>query len=331
MTKNVIQKGYRTLVLWIVWAAAALVIYLGLYQDTDVWTFVQNDPSRITWSIILLFAVGVVISFVLTLVLTLESVQMDTLSNVARDQGWPGVQASRKKLLLKRFFRSLAIVLENNGDLNIEALVDVEFAIYQRIAHALEIIGNLLITLGLIGTVVGLTLTLIGLTGSLEALGEDQEMLLAGLRGAMSGMGTAFYTTLLGSVLGGVLLRIFAHIDQNGVESFEESLTQVCLVHCSADFRPSLERDIRIINSEVENLTRNIAGLRQVLEESRQSIRDFATEMKALQDQEADDRSIKKALQLRREYQQSLEQEFQLRRVMKGRFWSALINSFRSR
>lgn len=326
-----IQKGYRTLVLWIAWAAAALVIYLGLYQDTDVWTFVQNDPSRITWSIILLFAMGVVASFALTLVLTFESVQTDRMERIARQQGWKGVQSQNKRLILRHFFHHLGIVLDNNGELNIEALVDVEFAIYQRIAHGLEIVGNLLITLGLIGTVVGLTLTLIGLTGSLEALGEDQEQLLAGLRGAMSGMGTAFYTTLLGSVLGGVLLRIFAHIDQNGVELLEETLVRVCLVHCSADFRPSLERDIRIINSEIERLNRSVAELRQLLEESRGTIGAFSRELKQLQETEADETSVRKALQLRKEYQQSLEQEFHLRQAMRGRWWHALINSLRSR
>ncbi len=246
-----IQRGYRALVLWIVWAAAAIIIYFGLYQDTEIWDFVKRDPSRITWAIIGLFGLGVTASFILTITLTLESIKVDLLESIAKKKGWLGIQQTDKKGCVANYFSSLRTIVENNGELNIEALVDVEFSIYQRSAHALEIIGNLLITLGLIGTVVGLTLTLTGLTGSLEALGHDQDQLLSGLRGAMSGMGTAFYTTLLGAVLGGVLLRIFAHIDESGVESLENSLTRICLVHCSADFKPSLERDMRIINSQI--------------------------------------------------------------------------------
>ncbi|MGD8567655.1 MAG: MotA/TolQ/ExbB proton channel family protein [Gammaproteobacteria bacterium] len=190
-----IQRGYRALVLWIVWSAAAIVIYASMYSDTDVWDFVQHDPSRITWGIIALFGVGVATSFVLTILLTFESIKVDLLESIAKQRGWLGIEESKKRLCVASFFDSLKTVINNNGELNVESLVDVEFAVYRRTSHALEVIGNLLITLGLVGTVVGLTLTLTGLTSSLEALGQDQEQLLRGLRGAMGGMGTAFYTT----------------------------------------------------------------------------------------------------------------------------------------
>jgi biopolymer transport protein ExbB/TolQ len=275
-----IQRGYRALVLWIVWAAAAIIIYLGLYHDTDVWEFVKQDPSRITWAILGLFGLGVVTSLSLTILLTLESIKVDQLEFIAKRDGWLGIQETDKKLCVANFFEALRNIVDNNGELNIEALVDVEFAIYQRITHALEIIGNLLITLGLVGTVVGLTLTLTGLTGSLEALGQDQDQLLSGLRSAMSGMGTAFYTTLLGSVLGGVLLRIFSHIDEHGVESLENALTRICLVYCSADFKPSLERDLRIINAEIQGMARNIEALQKLLTNTREAMGDFAEEIK---------------------------------------------------
>lgn len=306
-----------------------MVIYLGFYQDTEVWSFVKHDHSRITWAILGLFAIGVLASLALTLILTWESVHVDALEKIARKYGWNGVVNARKNLNVGRYFRSLGTIITNNGDLDIEALVDVEFAIYQRLAHALEIIGNMLITLGLIGTVVGLTLTLTGLTASMEALGEDQMRLLSGLRSAMGGMGTAFYTTLLGSLLGGILLRVFAHINQNGVESLEESLTRICLVHCSADFKPSVERDVRLLNAEVEHLARSITALQQVLHDSRQTIADFAGELQRLREIEADDRSVRKAIELRRQYHQVLHEEFQIRRLQKGRWWQALRNSLR--
>lgn len=326
-----IQRGYRALVLWIVWAAAALVIYMGLYQDTEVWEFVRNDPSRITWAIVGLFALGVATSFVLTLILTTESVRVDHLEKVAKDKGWIGISKVAKNFGVGNFFDSLTAILKNNGDLNFEALVDVEFAFYQRIAHALEVIGNLLITLGLIGTVVGLTMTLTGLTSSLNALGHDQEQLLSGLRGAMGGMGTAFYTTLLGSVFGGVLLRVFAHIDQNGVESLEESLTRICLVHCSADLKPSTERDLRLLNSEILTLTNNIKMLQDTLKESSAVINGFATELLRLRQIEGDEDTAKKILRQQRDYHETLREEFQLKRMNRGWWWSVFKNSFRTK
>ncbi|HEC18749.1 MAG TPA: hypothetical protein ENI97_05340 [Gammaproteobacteria bacterium] len=312
-----VQRGYRALVLWIAWAAAAIVIYLGLYQDTEVFAFVQNDPSRITWAIISLFALGVITSFVLTILLTFESIKVDELEAIAKRDGWLGIEQANKKGCVAEFFRSLRTIVENNGELNIEALVDVEFSIYQRFAHALEIIGNLLITLGLIGTVAGLTLTLTGLTSSLDALGQDQAQLLAGLRGAMSGMGTAFYTTLLGAVLGGVLLRIFAHIDENGVESLEDSLTRTCLVYCSSDLKPSLERDLHLINAEIDTMRRNIEGLHTLLVNTREAMREFATEVKHPgQDMEID--KLREMVRLRQAHIKTLALEIKLRQAERG-------------
>jgi len=312
-----IQRGYRALVLWIVWATAAIIIYFGLYQDTEVWDFVKQDPSRITWAIIGLFGLGVIASFILTITLTLESIKVDLLESVAKKEGWLGIQQTDKKGCVASYFSSLRTIVENNGELNIEALVDVEFSIYQRSPHALEIIGNLLITLGLIGTVVGLTLTLTGLTGSLDALGHDQDQLLSGLRGAMSGMGTAFYTTLLGAVLGGVLLRIFAHIDESGVESLENSLTRICLVYCSADFKPSLERDMRIINSQIGDMRGNIESLQNLLNDTRQAMSDFAFETKQ-PGQESDIEHLREMVRLRESYVKSLAMEIKLHQAERG-------------
>jgi len=312
-----VQRGYRALVLWVIWAAAAIVIYLGLYQDTEMLTFVQHDPSRITWAIIGLFSLGVLTSFVLTVLLTLEFAKVDELEIIARRDGWMGIEQADKKGCVANFFNSLRTIVNNNGELNIEALVDVEFSIYQRTAHALEVIGNLLITLGLIGTVVGLTLTLTGLTSSLDALGQDQTQLLTGLRGAMAGMGTAFYTTLLGAVLGGVLLRIFAHIDENGVESLEDALTRTCLVYCSSDIKPSQERDLHLINAEIVTMSRNIANLQKLLTETREAMREFATEVKQPgQDMEID--QLREMVRLRETHVKTLALEIKLRQVERG-------------
>ncbi|WP_455200220.1 MotA/TolQ/ExbB proton channel family protein [Kaarinaea lacus] len=324
-----IQRGYRALVLWITWSAAAIVIYASMYQDTDVWKFVQNDPSRITWGIIALFGMGVITSFILTLLLTLESVKADLLEGIAKTKGWLGIEDSSKRLCVANFFDSLKTVIRNNGELNIEALVDVEFAVYRRTAHALEVIGNLLITLGLVGTVVGLTLTLTGLTSSLEALGQDQEQLLRGLRGAMGGMGTAFYTTLLGSVLGGVLLRVYGHIDENGVDSLENALTRICLVYCSADFKPSTERDVRALNQEIDSLTQRIEYLKKILNESKTIVAEFSQELAELHKRDNNPHSMEETIKLRKEYLDTLRHEFQLRRMNRGAWWKVFKKSFR--
>lgn len=324
-----IQRGYRALVLWIAWSAVAIVIYAGMYNDTEVMEFVQHDQTRISWAILALFGVGVLTSFVLTVLLTFESIKVDQLEHIAKDKGWMGIERFKKRLSIANFFDALHIILKNNGSFNIEALVQVEFAIYQRTAHGLEVIGNLLITLGLVGTVVGLTLTLTGLTSSLEALGQDQEQMLRGLRTAMGGMGTAFYTTLLGSVLGGVLLRVFAHINENGVEVLENGLTRICLVYCAADLNPSSARDARVLNMEIEQLTNNINRLQSIIQQTRETLKDFSSDIQSFRGDEREYQHLLKLLPLRKQYLASLRDEFQLQRLNKGLLWRALLRGFR--
>lgn len=70
------------------------------------------------------------------------------------------------------------------------------------------LLSNLLITLGLIGTIIGLIMTIGGLGQALGGADGDTSELLNGLRTSISGMGVAFYTTLAGAVLGGVILRV---------------------------------------------------------------------------------------------------------------------------
>ena len=74
---------------------------------------------------------------------------------------------------------------------------------------------QILLTLGLIGTVIGLADSLGGLSQSLESITSgssgDNPNLSAGLNQAISGMGGAFGTTLWGAILGGVLLRTLSN------------------------------------------------------------------------------------------------------------------------
>lgn len=323
-----VQRGYRSLVLWIMWAAASMVVILGLYSDTGVWAFVQTDASHITWAIICFYVLSVAISFALMLVVTYESVHVDHLEQIAQRAGWPGIDNTPKRFRVARFFDALKFIIGKNADVDLEALVDVEFAIYQRFAHALEIFGNLMITLGLVGTVVGLSLTLTGLTNSLAALGEDQEQLLSGLRSAMEGMGTAFYATLLGAVLGGVLLRVFAHINQNGVENLEDSLSRIFLVYCAIDLKPSPQRDMQLIDAEIHRITQNLDRLRATLSETKHLVSDFAQELAQLRKTEGQNDTLQETLRLQKEYLELLRSEFQLKRMIKGHWWTVFKRSF---
>lgn len=325
------HSAYRTFVIWLIWASAATTIYLGLYLDTDILDFLSHDESKITWIIIFLFLLGVFASFLLTISITAEHIEAVNQEELASEQGLMGLESQAKKpKIVNRFFESLKIVAMSNETPQIEVLLDMEYSTLSRRSHAIEVLGNLLITLGLIGTVMGLTLTLTGLTTSLDALGQDQDMLLAGLRKAMGGMGTAFYTTLLGAVLGGVLLRIFALITDNGIGSLQDYITKICMVHLSSDFKPTVERDVRFLNVEIDALGEKVKGLQTAFRDSKESINEFHEAVKKLNEYTTEDEkgvyTLRETLRMQKYYRVLIRQELTLMNKLNRGWWANFRN-----
>ncbi len=326
------EHAFRTILLWLMWAAAAIIIYFLLYLDTGVWTFIQQDPSKISWVIIGLFVIGVGMSFTVAITITHEALQTVELGNIARTKGLNGVEPEGSAHAVQRFFLSLKEIIANNSAPDIEALIDVELATYQRRSHSVEVIGNLLITLGLIGTVIGLTLTLAGLTTSLDALGQDHNRLMRGLERAVSGMGTAFYTTLLGAVLGGILLRVFALITGHGINSLSDALKKICMVYCAADTKPSVQRDVRALNEEIQILGDNVKALQAAFSDTKAAMSDFhtaANELNQATNGEDKEQTLRDSVVLQMYYTDLLKQEIRMVNKINRSWWAKLRKSLR--
>ncbi len=323
---------HRSIIMWSIWAFITIVIYLTLYVDAKVWLFIEQDPSRITWIIMGLFLLGFIASGIVTLFITAEGVRIKVLGRQAEKGGLQEVIKSSgyQHRAVFRFFQSLQATLDADGQPDVELLANIELSVLQRISHSVELVGNLLITLGLIGTVMGLTLTLTGLTNSLEALGHDQEMLLAGLQKAMGGMGTAFYTTLLGAVLGGVVLRVFSQINENGVSALYDQLMSICMVYCSADYKPSLSRDIRFLNQEMQVLQDNINNIETAFDASRTAMTEFKDDLVTLikdTEESGDGKkspSLEQVIQRHRAYCEILRDEVRLIQAVNRSWWARL-------
>jgi len=328
------EKAFRTMFLWLIWAAAAVAVHFALYLDPNLWAYIKQDQSRITWVTYGLFAVGILMSFALVITLTSEAIHAAKLGAIAMEKSLGGINPSNPRRAVERFFLSLKEVVSKNDQPDIEALLDIEMAPFHRSSNAVEVIGNLLITLGLIGTVVGLTMTLSGLTTSLDALGQDQDRLLNGLRRAMGGMGTAFYTTLLGAVLGGVLLRVFSLITEHGIEGLAENLKKICMVYCSADTKPSLERELRVFNHEINALGDNVQRLQAAMSESRQAISDFRDEairLHKLSDDEDGKQTLRDSVVLQHYYTDLLKEEIRTLNKINRSWWARLKRALRRR
>ncbi|ALP52481.1 hypothetical protein Tel_04585 [Candidatus Tenderia electrophaga] len=313
----------RTIIFWLLWALVALGVYFTLYSDTGIWDYIENDVSRMTWLILGMFLLGVGGSLWLATKISLEARRLRQVEAVVRERGLQGFESGYQARAVDRFFESLKTTLDTKGRPEVENLMRAELAVFERGSRSVEVAGNLLVTMGLIGTVMGLTLTLAGLTGSLDALGQDRNQLIDGLRRAMGGMSTAFYTTLLGAVFGGVLLRVFAQITQHGVEALYDNLGRICLVYCSADYKDTLERDVRALKAELQGLDDQLQALRGSFGGTTLAFSGFRDEVRSFVKGEAgrEGESLQAMLEQHRAYCDMLRQEMRLVYALNRPWW----------
>jgi len=321
------EKAFRTMLLWLVWAAVALAVHLSMYYDLNLWEYIKQDQSKITWVTYGLFVLGIVMSFGLMVRVINESTLATKLGYIAREKGLIEVPIDSTAKAVERFFLSVKELAIKNEQPDIEALLDVELAPYRRLSHAVDVFGNLLITLGLIGTVVGLITILAGLTTSMDALGHDQERLMTGIRHAMGGMGTSFYATLLGSVLGGLLLRVFVLINEHGIEELSENLKKICMVYCSSDCKPGLERELRFFNIEISTLGENVTLLQAALNETKDTLAAFKEQVRELHELGNDEygkQTLRDAVRLQDHYTSLLKEEVRVISKINRSWWARL-------
>lgn len=267
------QRALNTFAVWMAWAVSALTVFVMMYREANVLSFVAHDHTRVTWIILGMFALGIGVSFFQAMRLTGEWFRAYRIEMMVRKSGLSAVNIHKSRHVVDRFIAALKTILEQNGRLDVESLVDVEFSSQHRLSQFVALLGNLMITLGLIGTVLGMTITMNGLHNALSELGVDQDLLLEGLRSAMSGMGVAFYTTLMGAVLGGVLLRVFSWITDASVNGLQDLMLRTCIVYASADLEPSEARDLKAMESCIDHLGTKMTLLNQTMQASREEMR----------------------------------------------------------
>lgn len=99
----------------------------------------------------------------------------------------------------------------------------------------IELLSSILITIGLIGTIVGLVMmmTKLRLTVSDPSVGTGSNLLVSmvGTGGALEGLDTAFITTLLGAIFGGVMLRILTSVVEEGIIKYIANLAELTEIY----------------------------------------------------------------------------------------------------
>jgi len=161
--------------------------------------------------------------------------------------------------------------------------------------------------------------------------------MLEGLSSAMSGMGIAFYTTLLGSILGGVLLRVFAWITDSSIDGLQDLMMRSCLVHAAAEMAPSPKRDIHLLNQKVQQLEQRMHALHALFSNSSQMVSSFNDEVSRLNStikESGDGDDVIKAISVHRYYARLLRSELRIQQRLRhkagaiGDWWNRLTGRY---
>lgn len=161
----------------------------------------------------------------------------------------PAFLARAPRSVFRSHIENLHTISLSRADVSQDNLIEILHSRLIARNREVELCASILITLGLIGTIIGLILMMDGM-GSALATGGDS--LLARIAdpdtGPLRGLATAFNTTLLGAVLGGVVLRVLASVVDANTMRYTAHLAELTEVHVLPHLRATAagrEREAR--------------------------------------------------------------------------------------
>ncbi len=206
------------LISWAVWS-----IFFGMLFIAVMIQFLgpslKADKSGISTGIIFLFLTGWVISFLHALSLTRDWKSLNQSPDIISTTE-PEHEVGILRLLHKVKRKS-----EEGMSISFDNVINSYRMRMDGPRRIVVAFSSILITIGLIGTILGLINSMAGLNDIIMSVTTSRESLITGLQHTLSGMGTAFYSTLYGAIFGGVMLRLLA----NNALSSESSILGTAL------------------------------------------------------------------------------------------------------
>ena len=140
-----------------------------------------------------------------------------------------------EKSVFRSHIDSLHTIFLAHPEINQENLIETLQSRLEARNQVAQLFASILITLGLIGTIVGLILMMSKLKETLSQFdpsGDDNVIsMVMGQGGALSGLDAAFYTTLLGAVFGGIVLRILTSVVDANISKYTAHLCELTEVN----------------------------------------------------------------------------------------------------
>lgn len=162
-----------------------------------------------------------------------------------------------KPSVFKSHLSNLYEIAYTHPDVTQDTLIELLHSRLMARNKVIELFASVLVTLGLIGTIVGLMqmmtqLQIAMLDGSNDPAGLLTRLFQDG--GALSGLATAFLTTLIGAALGGVILRVLTSVVDANITRYVAHLAELTEVYVL----PTLRRVAKDLESERSAAAQNL-------------------------------------------------------------------------
>lgn len=219
-------------------SAITVFIFFGIFSSVKF--SVENLgglPAISLYVVILLLAAGTLVksykdAAFLDRETRLASEQVNLLSEL---DDIPEFLEKADTSVFKSHIASLYTIFLSHAEISQENLIETLHSRLQARNQVAQLFASILTTLGLIGTIVGLILMMSDLKITLSQFdpetGENVIQLVMGEGGALSGLDAAFYTTLLGAVFGGVVLRILTSVVDANISKYTAHLCELTEVN----------------------------------------------------------------------------------------------------
>ena len=186
--------------------AVGLVFILVVYSQGYLNKAIKSDVTNVVVIIIFIFLIG----------LTLASIKAFWIS---RELNYAYSLQKKEKSVLNDFIKK-SKKLDASSRSNLISSTRINISV--KISN-IKFIANILVILGLIGTVIGFIIALSGVDGSVSSNPDEVGKMVASL---VKGMSVALYTTLAGSILS-VWLNICYQILSNGANRLISRIIEV--------------------------------------------------------------------------------------------------------
>jgi len=225
--------------------ASILLIALGVLIGPMFITAVQTDSSRLCAVILVVFVLAIVKNL-LDIRFLQQQIDLANLQ-LAGLQASAGLRAflqSTVDSVFRDHVANLYEIFRRDDNISQDNLVGLMQSRVQARTRLTDSCATIIVTLGLVGTIVGLIQASDSLGEVMTSVGKDSEAMMSGMKSTMGNMGTAFYTTLLGAVLGGVTLRLLAGVVDSNSDYLVSHIAELCEVY----LLPSMRRAAREIH-----------------------------------------------------------------------------------